>query len=78
MTREEFNKLSIDDHIIINDIDHVVTNINRDQELLELSAIKLNEFSRMYGVSSSWYRYENVDILLDSANLNDKFNFLFG
>ena len=63
MTREEFNKLNMDDQIIIGGIDHRVTGLNTDQDLIELGVVQLNEFSRMTYISKSWYRYENIELV---------------
>ena len=64
MTKEQFHSLSIGDKIIINNYTYLIKCIDKDQELLEIGKILLNEFNSLYVTNSScWYRYENIELL---------------
>jgi len=69
MTKEEFNNLNIYDEIIINDIIHRITSINKDQELIEMGVVQFNEFNRIANdlINRSWYRYENIELVREKT-----------
>ncbi len=70
MTKEEFNNLNIYDEIIINDIIHRITSINKDQELIEMGVVQFNEFNRIANdlINRSWYRYENIELVREEKS----------
>jgi len=75
MTKDQFNQLAINDPININDNEYRIKSINKDQGLLELGVITMNEFNRLKYMNTSWYRYENVDFVDKTTNINKFINF---
>ena len=70
MVIEEYNNLNVYDRIILEDGEYRITSFNRGQGLLELGKVQFNEFNSNSGVymDKSWYRYENIDIVIDSKS----------
>lgn len=82
MVIEEYNNLNVYDRIILEDGEYGITAFNRGQGLLELGKVQFNEFkgnSVVYG-EKSWYRYENVDIVIESkpGDISKIYHYFFG